>query len=180
MSRPFVSQVITGYLPSLILQLFLSFVPPIMKIFSSVEGYFSYSEIIKSACTKVLWFTIWNTFFANVISGSALYRVRLFLEPKKIPRLLAEAVSGQVNTDTHIHTPTPHTLGFLKFFLTSLFLRFLFLVGNVFHCICGDIWVDKCSFWAVPINTSSLLLFKKTSWKRNWWGSWRSFHSLSQ
>lgn len=95
LSMPFVSQVITGYLPSLILQLFLSFVPPIMKIFSSVEGYFSYSEIIKSACTKVLWFTIWNTFFANVLSGSALYRVRLFLEPKKIPRLLAEAVSGQ-------------------------------------------------------------------------------------
>lgn len=94
--RAVVSQVITGYLPSLILQLFLSFVPPIMIMLSSLQGYISWSEIQKSACTKVLWFTIWNIFFANVLSGSALYRVNVFLEPKKIPEILAEAVPAQV------------------------------------------------------------------------------------
>ncbi|KAA8532928.1 hypothetical protein F0562_032955 [Nyssa sinensis] len=51
----FVSEVITGYLPSLILQLFLKLVPPIMKFFSSIQGYISNSEIEKSACNKVLW-----------------------------------------------------------------------------------------------------------------------------
>lgn len=94
--RAVVSQVVTGYLPSLILQFFLSLVPPIMIIFSSIQGYISLSQIENSACNKVLWFTIWNIFFANVLSGSALYQVNVFLEPKKIPRVLAEAVPAQV------------------------------------------------------------------------------------
>ncbi|CAK8533470.1 unnamed protein product [Lathyrus sativus] len=92
-----VSQVITGYLPSLILQQFLSFVPPAMIMLSSWQGYISWSRIQKSACTKVLLFTIWNIFFANVLSGSALYRVNIFLEPKNIPRVLAEAVPSQAS-----------------------------------------------------------------------------------
>ncbi|RDX78703.1 CSC1-like protein HYP1, partial [Mucuna pruriens] len=92
-----VSQVITGYLPSLILQLFLSLVPPIMIMLSSMQGYISWSQIQKSACTKVLWFTIWNIFFANVLSGSALYRVEIFFEPKEIPRILGEAVPSQAS-----------------------------------------------------------------------------------
>ncbi|XP_034706772.1 CSC1-like protein HYP1 isoform X3 [Vitis riparia] len=92
----FVSQVITGYLPSLILQLFLSLVPPIMIIFSSMQGYISFSKIQKSACTKMLWFTIWNIFFANVLSGSVLYQVNIILEPKEIPKILAEVVPAQL------------------------------------------------------------------------------------
>ncbi|KAJ7971014.1 CSC1-like protein [Quillaja saponaria] len=92
-----VSQVITGYLPSLILQLFLSFVPPIMVMLSSMQGHISLSQIHKSACTKMLWFTIWNIFFANALSGSVLYNVNIFLEPKKIPRILAEAVPSQAS-----------------------------------------------------------------------------------
>ena len=94
--RTVVSQVITGYLPSLILQLFLFFVPPIMLTFSAIQGYISRSRIERSACSKMLWFIIWNVFFANVLSGSALYEVNVFLEPKNIPRVLAEAVPGQV------------------------------------------------------------------------------------
>ncbi|XP_062151153.1 CSC1-like protein HYP1 isoform X2 [Alnus glutinosa] len=93
----FVSQVITGYLPSLILQMFLSFVPPIMIMLSSMQGFIAQSQIEKSACIKVLWFTIWNIFFANVLSGSALYQVNVFLEPKKIPSVLAEAVPAQAS-----------------------------------------------------------------------------------
>ncbi|KAI9124434.1 hypothetical protein K1719_004356 [Acacia pycnantha] len=92
-----VSQVITGYLPSLILHLFLSAVPPAMIMLSSLQGYISWSRIQKSACSKVLWFTIWNIFFANVLSGSALYRVNVFLEPKQIPTILAEAVPAQAS-----------------------------------------------------------------------------------
>lgn len=96
MYRTFVSEVITGYLPSLILQQFQRIVPPIMIMLSSVQGYNSFSQIQKSACFKFLWFTIWNIFFANVLSGSALYQVNVFLEPKEIPLVLAEAVPAQV------------------------------------------------------------------------------------
>ncbi|XP_075645896.1 hyperosmolality-gated Ca2+ permeable channel 2.3 [Castanea sativa] len=97
LSLTVVSQVITGYLPSLILSTFLSFVPPIMIIFSSMQGYISHSRIEKSACIKVLWFTIWNIFFANVLSGTALYQVSVFLEPQKIPGVLAAAVPAQAS-----------------------------------------------------------------------------------
>ncbi|ONI19185.1 hypothetical protein PRUPE_3G263200 [Prunus persica] len=92
-----VSEVITGYLPSLILHLFLSFVPPIMIMLSSMEGCISFSQIEKSACTKMLWFTIWNIFLANTLSGSVLYRFNIFLEPKKIPGILADAVPAQAS-----------------------------------------------------------------------------------
>lgn len=97
LSLTVVSQVITGYLPSFILQLFLSFVPPIMLTFSAIQGYISRSQIERSACSKMLWFIIWNIFFANVLSGSAFYLVNVFLEPKNIPRVLAEAVPGQAS-----------------------------------------------------------------------------------
>lgn len=93
----FVSQVITGYLPSLILQLFLYLIPRIMKVLSSIQGYVSMSEIVRSACSKMLWFTIWNVFFANVLSGSALYQVNVFLEPKEVPRILALGVPAQAS-----------------------------------------------------------------------------------
>ncbi|MBA0602440.1 hypothetical protein Gorai_002620 [Gossypium raimondii] len=93
----FVSQVITGYLPSLILQLFLKIVPPIMEFLSSIQGYICHSDIEKSACNKVLWFTIWNIFFATVFSGSVLYQVSIFLDPKHIPAKLASAVPAQAS-----------------------------------------------------------------------------------
>ncbi|XP_076931258.1 hyperosmolality-gated Ca2+ permeable channel 2.3-like [Bidens hawaiensis] len=91
----FISQVITGYLPSLILKMFLYLVQPVMIMLSSIQGYVAHSQIEKSACNKMLWFTIWNIFFANVLVGSALYRVNIFLEPKEIPNILAAAVPGQ-------------------------------------------------------------------------------------
>ncbi|KAL7100942.1 hypothetical protein ACP275_08G026200 [Erythranthe tilingii] len=92
-----ISQVITGYLPSLILDSFLSLVPPVMIVLSSIQGYIALSQIEKSACIKVLWFTIWNIFFANVLSGTALYRFDVLFEPKRIPELLAVAVPAQAS-----------------------------------------------------------------------------------
>ncbi|KAB2613818.1 CSC1-like protein HYP1 [Pyrus ussuriensis x Pyrus communis] len=92
-----VSAVITGYLPSLILQLFMSFVPPVMIMLSSLEGYISFSQIQKSACSKMLGFTIWNVFLANTLSGTLLYGFEIFLEPKKIPGILADAVPAQAS-----------------------------------------------------------------------------------
>ncbi|KAM1511967.1 hypothetical protein PS1_024045 [Malus domestica] len=92
-----VSAVITGYLPSLILQLFMSFVPPVMLMLSSLEGYISFSQIQKSACRNMLGFTIWNVFLANTLSGTLLYGFKIFLEPKKILGILAHAVPAQAS-----------------------------------------------------------------------------------
>lgn len=95
--RAFVSQIVTGYLPSLILMLFLKIVPPIMEFLSSIQGYISHSEIERSACNKVLWFTVWNIFFATVFSGSVLNQISIVLDPKNIPAKLAVVVPAQVN-----------------------------------------------------------------------------------
>ncbi|XP_057509044.1 CSC1-like protein At1g69450 isoform X2 [Actinidia eriantha] len=97
LSITFISQVVTGYFPNLILQLFLKVVPPIMKFFSSIQGYISNSDIEKSACDKVVWFTIWNVFFGNVLSGSVLNQISILLEPKKIPGKLAVTVPAQAS-----------------------------------------------------------------------------------
>ncbi|CAN6879181.1 unnamed protein product [Brassica oleracea var. botrytis] len=81
--------VITGYLPSLIYQLFLMIVQ-----YHPLCSYFP-----QSACIKLLVSTIWNSFFANVLSGSALYRVNMFLEPKNIRCCCAS--SGNKNRIRH-------------------------------------------------------------------------------
>ncbi|KAI8541688.1 hypothetical protein RHMOL_Rhmol08G0081600 [Rhododendron molle] len=119
LSITFVSEVITGYLPSLILHLFQGFVPPIMIMLSSVEGHNALSQIQKSACFKFLWFTIWNIFFANVLSGTALYQVNVFLEPKKIPLVLAEAVPGQENPCSIEFVSTQEASFFIAYVVTS-------------------------------------------------------------
>ncbi|KAI4314124.1 hypothetical protein L6164_027060 [Bauhinia variegata] len=93
----FVSQVITGYLPSLILLLFQKMVPPVMEFLSSIQGYISHTDIVKSACNKVLWFTIWNVFFATVFSGSVLSQMFIILDPKEIPAKLAVVVPAQAS-----------------------------------------------------------------------------------
>ncbi|RZR79025.1 hypothetical protein BHM03_00004590 [Ensete ventricosum] len=95
LKKTFMIQIVTGYLPSVILQLFLYTVPPTMMLFSTVEGPISRSGRKKSACTKVLYFTIWNVFFVNVFSGSVINQLNVISSPKDIPAQLARAVPRQ-------------------------------------------------------------------------------------
>ncbi|KAL2904058.1 hypothetical protein RDABS01_002768 [Bienertia sinuspersici] len=92
-----ISQIITGYLPNLILQLSVKLVPPVMLSLSSIQGHISYSEIQRSACDKFLWFIIWNIFFANVLSGSFLNQLSVLLDLKNIPSHLAVGVPAQAS-----------------------------------------------------------------------------------
>ncbi|CAN6450679.1 unnamed protein product [Victoria cruziana] len=91
----FVIQLVSGYLPSVILQLFLYIVPPAMMLFSAIEGSISHSGRKRSACCKVLYFTIWNVFFVNVLSGSVISQLNAISSPKNIPTLLAKAIPSQ-------------------------------------------------------------------------------------
>ncbi|XP_020092492.1 CSC1-like protein RXW8 isoform X1 [Ananas comosus] len=95
LKKTFVTQLVTGYLPSVILQLFLYTVPPMMMLFSALEGPMSHSLRKKSACLKVLYFTIWNVFFVNVLSGSVISQLNVISSPKEIPTQLARAVPRQ-------------------------------------------------------------------------------------
>ncbi|KAK9166074.1 hypothetical protein Scep_001265 [Stephania cephalantha] len=95
LKKKFVDEVVTGYLPSVILMLFLLSVPPMMMLFSAIEGNISRSGRKRSACCKVLYFTIWNVFFVNVLSGSAISQIIAISSPKDIPTQLAKVVPRQ-------------------------------------------------------------------------------------
>ncbi|XP_058221356.1 CSC1-like protein RXW8 isoform X1 [Rhododendron vialii] len=91
----FMVRLITGYLPSVVLMLFLYAVPPTMMMFSTIEGPISRSGRKKSASVKVLYFLIWNVFFVYVSSAKVLERLGLFSSPKDMTAQLATAVPGQ-------------------------------------------------------------------------------------
>ncbi|CAL9214377.1 unnamed protein product [Arabidopsis halleri] len=94
--KGFMKQVITGYLPSVILVLFFYAVPPLMMYFSTLEGCVSRSLRKKSACIKILYFTIWNVFFVNILSGSVIRQLSVLSSVRDIPAQLAKVVPAQV------------------------------------------------------------------------------------
>ena len=90
-------QIVTGYLPSVILMLFLYTVPPIMMLFSTLEGPTSHSERKKSACRKVLHFLIWNVFFVSLAFGTLINQLNTSSSTKDIALRLASVIPGQVS-----------------------------------------------------------------------------------
>lgn len=70
--------------------------PPVMWFLSTIQGYISHSDIEMSASKKVLWFTIWNVFFATVFSGSVFYQLYVILDLREITWKLAVSVPAQV------------------------------------------------------------------------------------
>ncbi|XP_022131815.1 CSC1-like protein RXW8 isoform X2 [Momordica charantia] len=97
LEKKYMSQLVTGYLPSVILVLFLYLVPPTMMSFSAMEGSISRSGRKKSACLKVLYFTIWNVFFVNVFTGSILRALNVFFSVKDLPAQFGRAVPAQAS-----------------------------------------------------------------------------------
>ncbi|KAL8160825.1 hypothetical protein V2J09_012314 [Rumex salicifolius] len=89
LKKPTVDEVVTGYLPSVILMLFLLVVPPLMMLFSTIEGCISRSRRKKATCLKVLYFNIWNVFFVNLVSGTVLNKLSILSNPRDIPMQLA-------------------------------------------------------------------------------------------
>ncbi|KAF3644011.1 CSC1-like protein RXW8 [Capsicum annuum] len=90
LKRKGMSQLATGYLPSVVLIIFMYMVPPIMLLFSTLEGSISRSGRKRSASIKVLCFLIWNVFFGNILSGSVIERFSKIF--KDVTYLLATAV----------------------------------------------------------------------------------------
>ncbi|KAL8045327.1 hypothetical protein ABFX02_08G106200 [Erythranthe guttata] len=94
--RKVMEQLISGYLPSVVFIIFLYIVPPLMMLFSTLEGAISRSQRKRSTCVKVVYFVIWNVFFANILTEAAIdhYQVSITKlgDAKHIPNLLAKAV----------------------------------------------------------------------------------------
>ncbi|KAL9225665.1 hypothetical protein vseg_001561 [Gypsophila vaccaria] len=128
LEKKYVSQLVTGYLPSVILVLFFYTVPPVMMLFSTIEGSISRSGRKRGACCKVLFFTIWNVFFVNIASGTVLNKLDVFSEPKSIPMQLA---SGAVPAAVKF---------FMTYVLTSGWTGLACELVQLFPLICNIIY----------------------------------------
>ncbi|KAL0558116.1 hypothetical protein IC582_006681 [Cucumis melo] len=95
LKKKYMSELVTGYLPSVVLILFMYLAPPTMMTLSSLEGPISRSGRKRSACLKVVYFTIWNVFFVNVFAGSAIGTLSAFSSVKDIPAQFGKAVPAQ-------------------------------------------------------------------------------------
>ncbi|KAF9593948.1 hypothetical protein IFM89_026191 [Coptis chinensis] len=95
---PGLSSIVTGYLPSAILSLFIYIVPFAMVALAALEGYVSRSKREIKACNMVFYFLVANVFFLSVLSGSLLDQIgKSFTHPKDFPSHLASAVSAQAD-----------------------------------------------------------------------------------
>ncbi|BBN16221.1 calcium permeable stress-gated cation channel [Marchantia polymorpha subsp. ruderalis] len=84
---------IQGFLPGLILKIFLLALPYVLNIMTRFEGHVSYSRIDKYAAAKYFGFMVVNVFLGNVLVGSAFEQLKEFIDrPTQIPKTLAQAV----------------------------------------------------------------------------------------
>ena len=95
--RPGLNSIVTGYLPSMILNGFIYLVPFAMLGMASFEGCIANSQKEIKASNMVFYFLLGNVFFLSILSGSLLDQLgESFTHPKDIPSRLASAVSAQV------------------------------------------------------------------------------------
>lgn len=96
--RPGLRSIVTGYLPSVILNSFIYIVPFAMIEMAKIAGYVSRSRKDMKACNLVFYFLVGNVFFLSLLSGSLLDQIgQSFFHPKDFPSRLAAAVSAQVS-----------------------------------------------------------------------------------
>lgn len=78
--RPFIKSVIQGFLPGIVLKLFLIFLPTILMIMSKFEGFTSISSLERRSATRYYLFNLVNVFLGSVIAGSALDQLNTFIK----------------------------------------------------------------------------------------------------
>ncbi|XP_078179526.1 early-responsive to dehydration stress protein (ERD4) isoform X2 [Carex rostrata] len=129
---PGLNSILTGYLPSAILNGFIYLIPYAMLGMASLEGMVSKSKKEMKACSMVFYFLVGNVFFLSVLSGSLLNQIgESFAHPKEIPSRLASAVSAQ--SDFFItYILTDGMSGFSFEVLQFGFLTWNFLKGHLF------------------------------------------------
>lgn len=75
----FIKAVLAGFMPGLVLKLFLIFLPSILMMMSKFEGFESISSLERRAAGKYYIFNFVNVFLGSVITGSAFEQLNTFL-----------------------------------------------------------------------------------------------------
>lgn len=89
-----VKSIVQGFLPGIVLKIFLVFLPTILMAMSKIEGLTSFSSLDRRTAAKYHLFIIVNVFFGSIITGAAFEQLQTFLKqsPSEIPRTVGVAI----------------------------------------------------------------------------------------
>ncbi|GLU18150.1 hypothetical protein SLE2022_344650 [Rubroshorea leprosula] len=92
--KSFIKSLIQGFLPGIVLKLFLIFLPTVLMIMSKFEGFNSISSLERRAATRYYLFNLVNVFLGSVIVGSALDQLKTFIKqsPTDYPKTIGVAI----------------------------------------------------------------------------------------
>lgn len=72
--------VIQGFLPGLVLKIFLILLPTIIIIISKVEGHRSFSSLERTSAAKYYFFILVNVFLGSIVTGTAFQQLTEFIK----------------------------------------------------------------------------------------------------
>ncbi|KAK7304689.1 hypothetical protein VNO77_42575 [Canavalia gladiata] len=76
---PFIKSFIQGFLPGIVLKLFLIFLPTILMIMSKFEGFESISSLERRSASRYYLFNFVNIFLGNILTGTAFQQLDSFI-----------------------------------------------------------------------------------------------------
>ncbi|TYG56362.1 hypothetical protein ES288_D08G058600v1 [Gossypium darwinii] len=94
-----VKSVIQGFLPGIVLKIFLAVLPQILMTMSKIEGYPSISALDRKSAAKYHMFILVNIFLGSIITGSALQQLKTFIDlpPTEIPKTIGVYIPMKAN-----------------------------------------------------------------------------------
>ncbi|PPR89081.1 hypothetical protein GOBAR_AA31597 [Gossypium barbadense] len=97
--RESVKSVIQGFLPGIVLKIFLAVLPQILMTMSKIEGYPSISALDRKSAAKYHMFILVNIFLGSIITGSALQQLKTFIDlpPTEIPKTIGVYIPMKAN-----------------------------------------------------------------------------------
>jgi hypothetical protein len=93
---PAIEALLDAYLPSLLLVLLLSAVPPLLRLLSKREGYVNNLGTEQAILGRLFLFLVINVFLVATLAGSVLNKLDAILQGEEsVPSLLAASLPGQ-------------------------------------------------------------------------------------
>ncbi|XP_076957749.1 hyperosmolality-gated Ca2+ permeable channel 1.7-like [Bidens hawaiensis] len=89
-----VKSVLQGYLPGIILKIFLILLPTIIMFMSKIEGFTAHSSLETRSAGKYHLFLLVNVFLGSIITGTALQQLKEFMNqsPAEIPKTVGVSI----------------------------------------------------------------------------------------
>lgn len=90
----FLKSFVQGFLPGLVLKIFLYYLPAILMVLSKIEGHISMSELERRTASKYYYFILVNVFLGSIVAGTAFQQLNAFLHQSatQIPRNIGVSI----------------------------------------------------------------------------------------